>query len=36
LVTAAYLKPWVQNLVITPKDDYPDLSFLNTVAVAKR
>jgi oligopeptide transport system substrate-binding protein len=29
------VKPWVQNLVITPKDDYPGLSFLNTVAVAK-
>src|SRR5216684_2394483 len=24
------VKPWVQNMVITPKDDYPGLTFLNT------
>ena len=29
------VKPWVQNLVITPKDDYPGLSFLNAVSVSK-
>ncbi len=30
------VKPWVQNMVITPKDDYPGLTFLNTLSVAKR
>ncbi len=30
------VKPWVQNMVITPKDDYPGLTFLSTVSVAKR
>ena len=29
------VKPWVQNLVITPKDDYPGLSFLTNVSVAQ-
>jgi len=29
------VKPWVQNLVITPKDDYPGVSFLNQVFVVK-
>jgi len=29
------VKPWVQNLVITPRDDYPGLSFLTQVSVAK-
>jgi oligopeptide transport system substrate-binding protein len=29
------VKPWVQNLVITPKDDYPGLSFLSAIAVSK-
>jgi oligopeptide transport system substrate-binding protein len=29
------VKPWVQNLVITPKDDYPGLSFLSEVSVGK-
>jgi oligopeptide transport system substrate-binding protein len=29
------VKPWVQNLVITPKDEYPGLTFLNQVSVAK-
>jgi oligopeptide transport system substrate-binding protein len=27
------VKPWVQNLVITPKDDYPGLSFLTSISV---
>ncbi len=30
------VKPWVQNLVITPKDDYPGLSFLTQVSVNKQ
>src|SRR5260221_1693949 len=30
------VKPWVQNMVITPKDDYPGMSFLNALSVAKR
>jgi oligopeptide transport system substrate-binding protein len=29
------VKPWVQNLRITPKDDYPGMSFLNHVFVTK-
>jgi oligopeptide transport system substrate-binding protein len=29
------VKPWVQNLVITPKDEYPGLTFLTQVSVAK-
>jgi oligopeptide transport system substrate-binding protein len=29
------VKPWVQNLVITPKDDYPGLSFLTSVSTAQ-
>ena len=29
------VKPWVQNLVITPKDDYPGLSFLTSISVAQ-
>jgi oligopeptide transport system substrate-binding protein len=29
------VKPWVQNLVITPKDDYPGLSFLSQVYVKR-
>jgi oligopeptide transport system substrate-binding protein len=29
------VKPWVQNLVITAKDDYPGMSFLNQVAVQR-
>jgi oligopeptide transport system substrate-binding protein len=29
------VKPWVQNLVITAKDDYPGLTFLNQVSVAR-
>jgi oligopeptide transport system substrate-binding protein len=29
------VKPWVQNLVITPKDDYPGLSFLADVSVGQ-
>jgi hypothetical protein len=29
------VKPWVRNLVITPKDDYPGLTFLSQVSVAK-
>jgi oligopeptide transport system substrate-binding protein len=29
------VKPWVQNLVITPKDDYPGVSFLTQVSIAK-
>ncbi len=29
------VKPWVQNMVITPKDDYPGMSFLNALSVAK-
>ena len=29
------VKPWVQNLVITPKDDYPGLSFLTSVSVGQ-
>ncbi len=30
------VKPWVQNMVITPKDEYPGLTFLNAISVAKR
>ena len=30
------VKPWVQNLVITPKDEYPGLTFLNQIFVTKR
>jgi oligopeptide transport system substrate-binding protein len=29
------VKPWVQNLVITAKDDYPGVLFLNQVSVGK-
>ena len=29
------VKPWVQNLVITPKDEYPGLSFLPDVYVTQ-
>ncbi len=29
------VKPWVQNLVITPKDDYPGLSFLPAISVKR-
>jgi oligopeptide transport system substrate-binding protein len=29
------VKPWVQNLVITPKDDYPGLSFLTQIFVTQ-
>ena len=29
------VKPWVQNMVITPKDDYPGLSFLPAISVSK-
>jgi oligopeptide transport system substrate-binding protein len=29
------VKPWVQNLVITPKDDYPGLSFLTNISTAQ-
>jgi len=29
------VKPWVQNLVITPKDDYPGLTFLNQAYVKR-
>jgi len=29
------VKPWVQNLVITPKDDYPGLSFLGAIAISR-
>jgi oligopeptide transport system substrate-binding protein len=29
------VKPWVQNLVITPKDDYPGVSFLPNVSVSQ-
>jgi oligopeptide transport system substrate-binding protein len=29
------VKPWVQNLVITPKDDYPGDLFLNNVFLVK-
>jgi oligopeptide transport system substrate-binding protein len=29
------VKPWVQNMVITPKDNYPGLSFLPQIAVSK-
>lgn len=29
------VKPWVQNLVITPKDDYPGMSFLNALSISK-
>ncbi|TMF00135.1 MAG: peptide ABC transporter substrate-binding protein [Chloroflexi bacterium] len=27
------VKPWVQNMVITPKDEYPGLSFLPAISV---
>ena len=30
------VKPWVQNLVITPRDEYPGLTFLSQVSVARR
>jgi oligopeptide transport system substrate-binding protein len=29
------VKPWVQNLVITAKDDYPGVSFLGNISVAR-
>ena len=29
------VKPWVQNMVITPKDEYPGISFLNTLFVTR-
>jgi oligopeptide transport system substrate-binding protein len=29
------VKPWVQNLVITAKDEYPGVTFLNQVSVAR-
>jgi oligopeptide transport system substrate-binding protein len=29
------VKPWVQNMVITPKDEYPGLSFLQNVYVKR-
>jgi oligopeptide transport system substrate-binding protein len=29
------VKPWVQNLVLTPKDDYPGMSFLTSVSVKR-
>jgi oligopeptide transport system substrate-binding protein len=29
------VKPWVQNMVITPKDEYPGLTFLNAIGVSK-
>jgi oligopeptide transport system substrate-binding protein len=29
------VKPWVQNLVLTAKDEYPGLTFLNQVSVAR-
>ena len=29
------VKPWVQNLVITAKDDYPGMSFLTQVSVQR-
>jgi oligopeptide transport system substrate-binding protein len=29
------VKPWVQNMVITPKDEYPGLTFLSGLSVSK-
>jgi oligopeptide transport system substrate-binding protein len=29
------VKPWVQNMVITPKDEYPGLSFLSAIALSR-
>ena len=29
------VKPWVQNMVITPKDEYPGLSFLPAISVRR-
>jgi ABC-type oligopeptide transport system substrate-binding subunit len=29
------VKPWVQNLVITAKDDYPGLNLLTEVSISK-
>jgi oligopeptide transport system substrate-binding protein len=29
------VKPWVQNLVITPKDEYPGITFLSDVFVSQ-
>jgi hypothetical protein len=30
------VKPWVQNMIITAKDDYPGLSFLSQIFIAKK
>ena len=29
------VKPWVQNMTITPKDEYPGLTFLNEISIGQ-